>query len=509
MENGKLEIKVLRHNFGEEEVWVLRFRAVRRKECAVQRRKRHNMFKNIEYKYIVAIIYTCILFLDRVDMTIVNVALPSLANYFHIHVTQTEWISNAFLLALAISIPISGWVGDRFGIKQVFIFGTGLFCLCEFLCAFSHSFLLMVLLRFMQGIGGGIIIPVGMTMLYRVFDPSEYANITSFTFLPALLAPAFAPAMGGLILHFLSWKWIFLFPACLCLIAIIFSLFVLRPYTTEKVQKLDWLGFILISIVLVLSLYTISDFGKHGYSLQSISFTMVVIFLTYYFIRHESTTKLPLFDLQLFNNRLFTQANLIQLVFQICHYASFFAIGLYLQVGVGMSALSTGMIIGAQAIGSMCINRFAVKLFNKYGPGTTILIGFVIIGIFTATLLLINRPELFWIACVLMFCRGLGSGMCGLPMQIASVLGFEKSQFSQASAIFNIVRQIAITLGIALASFVISTTIHHHSEYVLGSGRLDLHSFYWAFYLILISAIIGIGLCASVNDKQALVWVGE
>jgi MFS family permease len=148
------------------------------------------MFKAIEYKYIVAVIYTCVLFLDRLELTIVNITLPTLAYYFHVPITRTEWISNSFLLALAIIIPISGWLGDKFGNKKVFTIATAVFGLASLLCAFSPNLWFMISMRFIQGLGGGAIIPVGMTMLYRLFAPAEYASITSFTFIPSLIAQA-------------------------------------------------------------------------------------------------------------------------------------------------------------------------------------------------------------------------------------------------------------------------------------------------------------------------------
>ena len=164
--------------------------------------------ERIEYRYIVAAIYACVLFLDRMDLTIVNITLPTIANYFHVPITQTEWITNSFLIALTMSIPISAWLGDRFGVKKVFISATLLFGFSSLLCAFAPNIFAMILLRFLQGLGGGIIIPVGMTMVYRVFDHSEYTSITSFIFLPTLIAPAIAPFLGGFIIHFSSWKWV-------------------------------------------------------------------------------------------------------------------------------------------------------------------------------------------------------------------------------------------------------------------------------------------------------------
>jgi MFS family permease len=178
----------------------------------------------IEYKYIVAIIYAIVLFLDRLDLTIVNITLPTIAEYFNVPITQTEWINNAFLIALAISIPVSGWAGDRFGVKKIFIIATSIFGLASFFSAFSPNLYFMIAMRFLTGLGGGMIIPVGMTMVYRVFRHSEYASITSYIFIPTLIAPAIAPALGGLIIYLFNWQWVFLFAAPICLIIFYFSI---------------------------------------------------------------------------------------------------------------------------------------------------------------------------------------------------------------------------------------------------------------------------------------------
>ncbi len=464
--------------------------------------------KKIEYKYLVAIIYTCVLFLDRLDLTMVNIALPTLAHYFKVPITATEWISNGFLLALAISIPASAWLGDRLGIKKIFIFSTTLFSLSAFLCALSHSFILLIVLRFLQGIGGGLLIPVGMTMLYRVFEPKDYARITSYTFFPALLAPAFAPAIGGTILHFLNWQWIFIISASVCSVAVIMSFLVLKEQEMIKTKWFDWLGFLFASCILILGLYTLSDFGKNGLSHFTIYSFLIVIVLIYGFMKQEKHCQHPLIHLQLFDNKMFVQSNLIQLVFQICHYASFYIIGIYLQVGVGMSAFIAGIIIGMQAIGAMFTNRLSVKLFYAYGPGITLIAGFIGLLIFSIGILFIKTPADYLLGCLILFSRGLFSGICGIPLQLISLLGFENQQISQASAVSNAVRQVAITLGIALASFMISYGIKTQHA-ILINGLLTLSVFYGAFILIFISALIGIGLSYFIDNKKALALTGK
>src|SRR5690348_2693573 len=180
------------------------------------------------YRHIVVFIYATVLSLDRLDLTIVNIALPTLAKYFNVPITQTEWVTNAFLFALAVSIPISSWLADRFGDKHTFITAVFIFGFASLLCAYAPTLHTLILFRFIQGIGGGIIIPVGMGMVYKMFNHSEYASITSFIFLPTLIAPAIAPFLGGLIIQLSSWKWVFLFAAPICAIAIFLSILFIK-----------------------------------------------------------------------------------------------------------------------------------------------------------------------------------------------------------------------------------------------------------------------------------------
>lgn len=158
----------------------------------------------LSYKKTIAIIYTIVLFLDRLDLTIVNVTLPTVAKYFNVSIIATEWINLSFLLALALSIPINGWVSDRFGLKKIYILAMLIFGIGSTLCTFATTLNQLIFLRFAQGIGGGMLIPVGMTIIYRVYDKSEYASITSFTFIPSLIAPAIAPFFGGILLETFS-----------------------------------------------------------------------------------------------------------------------------------------------------------------------------------------------------------------------------------------------------------------------------------------------------------------
>jgi EmrB/QacA subfamily drug resistance transporter len=462
-------------------------------------------FFNIQYRYIVAILYACVLFLDRLDLTIVNITLPTLANVFNVPLTATEWINNAYLLALAMSIPISGWAGDRFGVKKVFVIATSIFGLASLFSAFAPNLASLIMCRFLQGVGGGMVVPVGMTMVYRVFDKGEYASITSYIFIPTLIAPAASPALGGVIMHYFGWQWVFLSAVPICLLIVIFSILLLKEQQHAEKQALDWLGFIFASSAFTLLLVFMFLLGKNQNLALTLSVFGLAFILSLLFLRHESKCIHPLIDLKFFKNKLFLQINLVQLAFQICHFGSIFLIGLYLQSGVGMSAIIAGLIMGMQAIGAICTSRFSVRLFHDYGPRLPIITGFVGIALLTPCILLINKPDLVGLGCILLFLRGLFSGLCGTPIQTASIIGFKKEDVARASAVFNATRQLSISFGIALTALLIN---HGLKKYGIDALALITTTgrkvFYSAFMLIPVVAALGIYVTSNIDNNNAL-----
>ncbi len=469
------------------------------------RSKTDKLLLRIEYRYLVAAIYCCILFLDRLDLTIINITLPTLAKHFGVPITETDWVTNSFLLALAISIPISSWIGNRFGLKKTFIIATIVYGLSSLLCAFSPNLVFMILVRFIQGLSGGIIIPVGMTMVYRVFDHSEYASITSFIFIPSLIAPAIGPALGGFIIYLLNWHWVFIFVAPICLITAICSILILREQKAEKISSLDWLGFFLSSSTLILLLYFLTAVSRNGFNIQNSLIILMSFVVMYLLFKHEKNTLHPLIDFNYFKNTLFLQINVIQLTFQICHFGAIFLIGMYLQVGVGMSALASGIVMGMQAFGAIFVSRYSVKLFHQYGPSMPIIIGFIGIAILSPGILLINHPNMIVLGAILLFLRGIFSGLCGTPIQASSIIGFSKNELSDINMLFNAGRQISISLGVALSSLLISYGFRvNHIISPSTATAIGSPVFLYAFTAIPIILFIGIIVAAKIDNQKVL-----
>ncbi|MBA2651153.1 MAG: MFS transporter [Tatlockia sp.] len=459
--------------------------------------------KQKHYKFIIVTIYTIVLFLDRLDLTIINVTLPTVAKYFKVSIVVTDWISLAFLLALAISIPIITWLGERFGLKKIYIIAMFVFGIGSTLCSVAMSLNQLIFFRFLQGIGGGMLIPVGMTMIYRIYDKSEYASITSYTFIPALIAPAIAPFLGGLILDSFNWRLVFLFSGPICLLLAVISAFLIKEEPHRNPAPFDWPAFILGELILFDVFYGLSLLGKEGFSLTVILMILVLFPLICLFIKIENQQKNPLINLDFFKNDLFYRANLIQICFQACHFGAIFLIVLYLQAGIGFSATLAGLMMGMQAIGAMAISRYSVRLFNQYGARLPLIIGFAGIAIITPMIMLIDRTSLLYFGLILFLIRGFFSGLCGTPIQILSVIGFDKDEIGSIISIFNTCRQVSISLGVALSSLLIAFGLYFSG--LAGTENIPSEKifsvFIYGFLAISIIALIGIAVTSNLRKQ--------
>ena len=460
--------------------------------------------KRLPYKYCIAILIACVFFLDRMDLTIVNIILPTLSATLHTSFDSVSWVSTSFLLALAISIPISKWLGDRFGLKKIFLISIILFGLFSGLCATAHTIQTIVVFRFLQGIGGGLLLPIGATLLYKAFDPKEYASITSYIFLPTLIAPAIGPGLGALIAELFGWKMVFLFATPICFILMIAGATLLQnDQHQRKIQPLDYWGLLLISGTLLSVLYALAQLGEMIITLRTLGYFIAAFIFCTLFIFHERTAAHPLLDLRLFKIKLFREAQLIQLFFQMSHLGTLFLIGMYLQLGVGIPILTVGMMMGMQAVSAMCVSRYSVYLFNKIGPTVPIVIGFIGIAIFSGSILFIDHQHIA-LGFILLFARGLFSGLCGTPIQTISVIGIDQSSLSSANALFNVGRQFAISLGVSISAVLIALGFKLHQinplHHDILTHLLSVEVFAYAFTAIVLFCLVGILIALKVDQ---------
>src|SRR3954471_8905174 len=221
--------------------------------------------RKIEYKWLVGIVFTMAMFLDLLDMTVTNVAIPTLARGFAASTTTIEWVITGYLLSVAMFIPISGWLGDRFGTRRVFLFALSTFTVGSLLCGLAWDVQSLIAFRVLQGIGGGMLTPVGMTMLFRAFPPSERASASAVLAIPAMVAPALGPILGGYLVDYQGWRWIFFINIPFGILALAATALLLREDIQDTAGKLDLPGFVLSGAGLVTVIYAFSEAGQHGF----------------------------------------------------------------------------------------------------------------------------------------------------------------------------------------------------------------------------------------------------
>src|SRR5690606_9811038 len=266
------------------------------------------------------------------DATIVNVAIPALQQEFNARTTTIEWVVTGYLLSLAVFIPVSGWAGDRFGTKRTFIFALAVFTAASFACAFAWNIGSLIVFRILQGVGGGMLTPVGTTMVFRAFPPSERSKASGVMVIPTTVAPASGPVLGGFLVEHVSWEWIFLVNVPVGLLGLLVSARWLKEHKEGAPGAFDVTGFLLASGGMASLLYALAEAGPYGFDdPRVILFGTLGLVLLAAFVVVESRTKEPMIDVRLLANRLFAVSNAVQFVAMTGFAASLFILPIFLQ----------------------------------------------------------------------------------------------------------------------------------------------------------------------------------
>src|SRR6516165_2235208 len=318
------------------------------------------------------------------DTTIVAVALATLARDFHTSVTTIQWVATGYLLALALVTPVSGWAIDRYGAKRVWMLSTFLFILGSSLCGLAWSAASLIAFRVLQGIGGGMLLPVGQSILARAAGPQRMGRVMSIIGVPMVLGPILGPVIGGVIISNYSWRWIFYINVPIGIIALVLAARWLPRFDTDErhPSAFDTVGFCLLSPGLALLLYALSEVGTTGsYTSTSVLvgfFSGVVLMVG--FILHALRVKNPLLELHPFKNRNFSIANICIFVIGATLFGSMFLLPIYYQVARGQPAWTAGLLMAPQGIGAACIMRWAGSVTDRFGPRRVVPFGILLMA---------------------------------------------------------------------------------------------------------------------------------
>ena len=465
--------------------------------------------RSLEYKKIVAIAFVFGVFMDILDTTIVNVAVPSLQRNFGVGASRIEWVITGYLCSLAVWIPASGWIGDRFGTKRTFLFALAMFTGSSALCGAAWSANSLIAFRVLQGVGGGMLTPVGTAMLFRAYPPNERARASAVLAIPTVLAPALGPVLGGLLVTHTSWRWIFFVNVPIGVLGLVFSAVYLEEHKEPRGGGFDVGGFLLSGAGLALVLFALAEGPSKGWTSREVLGTGVAgvaAFALLVFV--ELRLPDPMLDLRLFGNRMFRQANIATMALSGSLLGLLFLLPMFLQGLRGLSAQQSGLATFPQALGVMTMARVAGNLYPKVGPRRLMMFGSLTNALVTLGFIFVGLGTSLWWVRLLMYTRGLTMAFVMVPMQAASFVTIPAAKTGRASSLLSTNRQVGAALGVAtLATILTSRTTSLVARATpLGAAAIrnaKATAFHQAMFA---SAVIGfVGVVASyfVHDSDA------
>jgi EmrB/QacA subfamily drug resistance transporter len=429
----------------------------------------------------VAAAYVTTIFMTGVDMQIVNVALPTLSTDFNAPLSDVQWTVISYLLTLAVVIPASGWIGDRLGTKRTFLFALGLFTVASALCGLAQSLPELIAARALQGVGGGLLTPIGTAMLYRAYGPERRAKVTRTLILPILIGPASAPILGGVLTEALSWRWVFLINIPFGVVMVVFTWLFVAEYRPSPGGRLDWRGLLLSGLGLSALLYAISEGSVLGWGSPPIlAAGGAGILLLWAFAYDALRRPDPILRLRLLREPLLRSTNIVFALTTGVFLGSLYLTPIFLQQVMGQSPIESGTTTFLEAVGVAVGSQTLGRLYPRFGPRVMCGCGGICLTAYMALFLLVDADTNLWLVRGLMFFGGIGN--CGIFLSIQSAMftHISSDDTGHASAIYNTQRQSAIAINIALL-----TTI------VAGAGGTALEAFHEAYLAGAIIAAIG------------------
>jgi len=435
-----------------------------------------------EYKYRVMAVYIVGLSMTIIDGTAVNVALPALAEQFGVASTEIEWVALSYLLAVAAIIPAAGWLGDRFGTKQMFMISLVLFVGGSILCGASQSLNQLVASRVVQGLGAGLITPIGSAMLFRAFPLSERASATVGVLSVAIVAPAVGPVMGGLLVDNASWRWIFLINLPIGIAGLVLGWRWLREEALTSAGRLDVGGLILSASgvsLLIFALSTGPDFGWTSATIVTAAVLGLISIVA--LVALELRLDQPMLALRLFGDRMFRTINIVATMIYAGFFGWIFVLPLYLQDLRGFTATQSGLTQAPQAVGVFIVSVLAGKrLYKAIGPRRLLIVGSLLTAASSAIFAVFNLETPMWVmgACALL--RGMSIGMVFVSIQTAVYASISNEDTGRAASVFNTQRQFSFAAGVALGATVIASRVAAAGGETAPASEL-LGAYRWAF----------------------------
>lgn len=397
------------------------------------------------------------------DSTVVNVAIRTLGRELAVSVSTVQWVSTGYLLALAMAVPITGWTVERYGAKRMWLTALVLFLVGSVLSGLAWDIGSLIVFRVVQGIGGGLMLPILQTLLMRAAGGRPIGKLMAVITLPALVGPILGPVVGGLILGHLSWRWIFYINVPICLAAIVLAWRSLAADPPRRGHRLDVVGLLLLSPALAALIYGLSQVGDQGgFDHPQVLVPLLAgVLLLGGFLWHALHTDAPLIDLRLFRTRAFAASSTLLFLSGLAMFGSMLLLPLYYQQVRGASVVAAGVLLAPQGVGSL-LARAAGGLTDRIGPRPVILAGIVLTALGTVPFAMADQHTNGLLLAAAQVVRGVGLSAATMAVMIGAFNGLPREQIPHASSTTRIMQQVGGSFGTAVLAVILQTQLADH-----------------------------------------------
>lgn len=396
-------------------------------------------------------------FMSILDSTVVNIALPKLMAVFATDVHGAQWVLTSYLLALAVVIPLTGYLDETFGGKKMYMLTLALFTAASALCGLSWSLNVMIFFRVLQGLGGGLIQPLGMSILLREFRPEERGTALGVYGIPLMLAPAIGPTLGGYLVQFVDWRFIFYINVPIGILAVIAASRVLHEAATRHDQKLDLWGIALVGLGSAALLLGIGNGPADGWGSPAVVLEIIIgVVALVAFVVVELSVEQPLLQLRLLKSFTFSMALSITLIVQIGLFGATFLLPLFLQNLRGLGAMETGLLLIPQALTVALIMPISGRLFDRFGPRVLLVPGMALLAYATYRFHTLSLDTSNGEIIADLMIRGVGMGMAMMPATTAAMNAVPRSLIPRATALTNALQRISGSFGTAIMATILT-----------------------------------------------------
>jgi EmrB/QacA subfamily drug resistance transporter len=452
-------------------------------------------------KVAVSVVFVAAMFMTILDTSIINVAIPTIGREFGVSTASVDSVVIGYLVSLAVFIPASGWLGDRLGNKRVLLASIFLFTLASVLCGAATGLGQLDVFRVFQGIGGALLAPVGMALMFRTFPPAERIRAATILIVPTTLAPALGPLLGGLFTEYLSWRWVFYVNVPIGAMALVFGVLFLAESRQESPGRFDLPGFLLAGSGLALLMYGVSEGPARGWADPSVLLTCTTGVVALGVLAVVQLRKPePMLDLRLYANHLFCSTLTVVTLMSVSFFGVVYLASLFYQYGLGLSPQESGLNVFPQAVGvTIAAPIIARRLYPRLGPRRIMVTGATLAATMMALLATVGPQTNPWVVRSIALFLGMGIAGIFMPVQTASLATIRPAKIGRASALLNSQQRLGGAIGVAAVTTVVTAIGTTH----VVNGQVEPHLVAYRAGFLVAAAVMLVAAATSLAVRDA------